>query len=134
MLAIIYDAFLLVAVLFFATAIALPLNSGQAFSSDQTYFSLYLLAVSYLFYGWFWTHGGQTLGMRAWKITLVNLDGQSVSWRQATLRFFAALLSWACLGMGFLWCLFDNNRACWHDHLSRSYLIWKRGEKNGRSE
>lgn len=134
MAVVVYDALLLVAVLFFATAVVLPLNSGQAFSADQTFFSLYLLAVSYIFYAWFWTHGGQTLGMRAWKITLVNLDGPSVSWRQATLRFFAALLSWACLGLGFLWGLVDKNRLCWHDYLSRSYLSWSRGEKNGRPE
>ena len=132
--AIIYDALLLLAVLFFATAIALPFNSGQAFSADQAFFSLYLFGVSYLFYSWFWTHGGQTLGMRAWKITLANAAGDRILWQQAALRFFAALLSWACLGLGFLWCLFDKNKLCWHDRLSGTYLRWNPGEKNSRSK
>jgi len=132
MAAVIYDALLLIAVLFFATAIALPFNSGQAFSSNQYFFSLYLFCVAYLFYTWFWTHGGQTLGMRAWKMTLANDTGDRVTWQQATLRFFAALLSWACLGLGFFWCLVDKNRLCWHDRLSKTSLHWNAGEKNGR--
>ncbi|MGY6274462.1 RDD family protein [Methylomonas sp. MgM2] len=132
MAAVIYDALLLFAVLFFATVIALPFNSGQAFSSGQYYFSWYLFGVSYFFYTWFWTHGGQTLGLRAWKMMLVNTEGTGVNWRQATLRYFAALLSWACFGFGFFWSLFDKNRLCWHDRLSKTYLCRSAAEKNGR--
>ena len=77
MAAIVYDLFLLTAVLFVATAIALPLNAGAAFTSGQYLYPVYLLAVSFLFFGWFWTHGGQTLGMRAWKIIVLNRLGLS---------------------------------------------------------
>jgi len=132
--AVIYDALLLAAVLFFATALALPFNDGRAFAADQYYFPFYLLCVSYVFYAWFWTHGGQTLGMRAWKITLVNADGGRVNWWTATLRFVVALLSWACLGLGFLWCLIDKNKRAWHDHGSGTFLYWRAGEKNSGSK
>jgi len=115
-----YDAVLLLAVLFFATAITLPFNSGQSFSADQYFFRLYLLAVCFIFYGWFWTHGGQTLGLRAWKIKVCQLDGSAITWRMAGLRFAAAGLSWLCFGLGFFWCLFDKNRLCWHDYLSNT--------------
>jgi len=129
--AIVYDALLLMAVWFFATALLLPFNSGRAFTAEQYFFPLYLLAVSYVFYGWFWTHGGQTLGLRAWKIKLADLDGGAVGWRQASLRFVTAILSWACLGLGFFWCIFDKKRLCWHDRLSKTCLLVVSPEKPG---
>ncbi|OAI30304.1 RDD family protein [Methylomonas koyamae] len=122
--AVIYDALLLLAVLFLATALALPLNQGQAFASNQAIYPIYLLAVSFAFYGWFWTHGGQTLGLRAWKIKLVSTDRQAVDWPHAALRFISALLSWVCLGFGFVWCLFDKDRQSWHDRLSKTRLVY----------
>jgi uncharacterized RDD family membrane protein YckC len=120
---ILYDALLLLAVLFLATAVALPFNAGQAFSSGQFAYPVYLLVISFLFYGWFWTRGGQTLGLRAWKIKVCRFDGGVVSWRLAVLRFAAAGLSWVCLGLGFFWCLFDKKRLCWHDYLSGTCLV-----------
>jgi len=120
-----YDLFLLLAVLFLATAVALPFNAGQAFASGQLFYPLYLLSISFGFYGWFWTHGGQTLGMRAWKIKVCTLEGQAPGWRQAGIRFCASLLSWACLGLGFFLCLFDKNRQGWHDYLSKTRLVFQ---------
>ncbi len=76
-----------------------------------------------LFFAGFWTHGGQTLGMRAWRIRLVGRGGGRVSWGQATLRFFAAIVSWLALGLGFLWALVDRERHAWHDRCSGTRLI-----------
>lgn len=129
--AIVYDSLLLLAVLFFATAIILPLNAGQAFSSEQTFFPAYLLLVSFLFFAWFWTHGGQTLGMRAWKIKITALDGKPIDWPSAAIRFMAAILSWSCVGAGFWWSLFDPQQQCWHDKLSKTRLLRTTREKNG---
>ncbi|MEN8260121.1 MAG: RDD family protein, partial [Pseudomonadota bacterium] len=70
--AIFYDSLLLLSVLFVATALILPFNEGEAFHSNQHYYPLFLLILSLLFFGWFWTHGGQTLGMRAWKIKVCS--------------------------------------------------------------
>lgn len=124
--AIVYDSLLLLAVLFLATAVALPINGGQAFDSGQFFYPAYLLLVSLIFFAWFWCHGGQTLGMRAWKIQLVTNDGEPVEWHAATIRFLSAILSWACCGLGFLWSLLDRDRLCWHDKLSSTRLIFKR--------
>lgn len=130
--AVIYDALLLLAVLFLATAIALPFNAGEAFTTDQYAFSVYLLVISVVFYGWFWTHGGQTLGLKSWKIKLCHQDGGSVSWQQAAIRFFAAGLSWACFGLGFIWVLFNKNRLSWHDQISRTRLVLLSAENSGQ--
>ena len=121
--AVFYDALLLFAVLFFATALALPFNSGEAFAKDQIGFPLYLLFVAYLFYVWFWTHGGQTLGLKAWKLKVCTQEGADITWIQATLRFLVAILSWLCLGAGFFWGLTSKSRHCWHDTFSKTRLI-----------
>jgi uncharacterized RDD family membrane protein YckC len=88
----------------------------------------YLLAVIILFFGWFWTHGGQTIGMRAWKIRLVDdspgaTSTGTISSLQVVIRLAVAAISWAVLGMGFLWSLLDRERRTWHDMASRSRLV-----------
>ena len=72
---------------------------------------------------WFWTRAGQTIGMRAWRLHLVSVDGVPVSQRQAWLRFGMAIISLLALGIGFLWSLFDRDRRCWHDMVSGTRLI-----------
>ncbi|MBQ0725262.1 MAG: RDD family protein [Cycloclasticus sp.] len=123
---IVYDAFLLIAVLFFATIILLPFQQGNAFEPSSWLYSLYLLLVSFLFYAWFWTRGGQTLGLLAWKLRVVNENGLPISWQQAALRFASAWISWGLLGLGLMWMLVNKDRLMWHDLISKTRLVWKR--------
>lgn len=90
--AILYDTLLLGGLLIGATALILPLTAGKAVTPGNPWFSFYLFVICFLFFGWFWTHGGQTLGMRAWKIRLQRTDGHPMGWWQALLRFFLASL------------------------------------------
>lgn len=120
---IIYDSLLLLALLFLATALILPFNKGEAYASNQYFFPLFLLTVSFIFYGWFWTHGGQTLGMRAWKIKILTFDKQPITWKHAFKRFIMALFSWLFFGVGFLWQLIDKQRYTWHDRFSKTGLF-----------
>lgn len=122
--AILYDLLLLIAVLFVATALLLPLNKGEAFTVQQFFYPLYLLTISFLFYAWFWTHGGQTLGLRAWKIKVLTFDQKPISWKQALLRFVTAILSWGIFGLGFLWILIDKDHRSWYDNLSKTALFF----------
>ncbi|MBL1319770.1 MAG: RDD family protein [Methylophaga sp.] len=119
-----YDFMVLLSILFLAYLIAIIINSGEAIRQGNLFFIAYQFAVSWLFYAWFWTHGGQTIGMRAWKIYLLSEDQSSVSWRQATIRFAAAVLSWIPLGLGFWWQYFGNHRKSWRDRLSATYLYY----------
>jgi len=119
---VIYDLFLLIAVLFLATALLLPFNSGVAFTHEQIFYPIYLLIVSFLFYGWFWTHGGQTLGLRAWKAKVLTFEQQPINWTQALVRFATAF---ACCGLGLLWILLDKHRRSWHDYLSKTAVFFE---------
>ena len=119
----VYDALLLIAILFIASALMLPLTGGEAVQSGNPLFRAYILFVCFFFFGWFWTHGGQTLGMRAWRIRVQQPDGEPITWKQALLRFLAALVSWLALGLGFLWMLVDRDGLTWHDRWSKTRLV-----------
>lgn len=121
--AMLYDVLLLLALLFLATAFLLPFNAGRAFTHQQVFYPVYLLIVSFIFYAGFWTHGGQTLGLRTWKMKVLTVNQQPLSWRLALLRFCAAILSWCFFGLGFCWILIDKDRRAWHDYLSKTAVF-----------
>jgi uncharacterized RDD family membrane protein YckC len=86
-----YEAMLLFAVLFisdwfFSTLLqqrhALQLrHAGQA----------WLFFVLSIYFVWFWTHGGQTLAMKTWRIRIIGPDGRAPRPARAIGRY---LLSW----------------------------------------
>ena len=128
--AIFYDALLFGGTIFIVGGIIATLVSRQLGLENippgsalaNAFFVFYVL-LSFLMFGWFWTHGGQTLGMRAWKIRVVTDAGQKLTWQQAFFRFVTALFSWACFGVGFLISIFDKEKLGWHDRFSRTRLI-----------
>jgi len=121
---VIYDGLLLIAVLFLATLAVIPFHSEGAFEPNSILYSFYLLGVCFVFYGWFWTHGGQTLGLQTWKIRLVSDYQEHITWPQAFVRFVTAIASWAVFGLGFIWILFKKERLAWHDIASKSHFEW----------
>ena len=118
--AMFYDSLLIFAILFLATVFALLFNNGEAIESDPV-FSLYLVLVVFLFYSWFWSKSGQTLGMRVWKIRIINELGGNPSWPVCILRLVFAMFSFACFGLGYWWRLFTPYT--WHDRLSQTMII-----------
>jgi uncharacterized RDD family membrane protein YckC len=96
---------------------------GTAEQPARLPLQLYVAACPFLFYGWFWTHGGQTLGMRAWRIKALQVNGEPMTWRRSIVRVMAAHLSLLVLGLGYLWMLVDRERLTWHDRLSNSRLV-----------
>jgi uncharacterized RDD family membrane protein YckC len=100
LLAICYDSFLLIAVLFLAMGLLLLVSGGHEYQAGNPLITAYLLLVSFVFFGWFWTHGGQTLGMRAWKLRLQQRDGNPINWQHVVLRLITALPAWIVLFIG----------------------------------
>ena len=124
--AISYDIFLLAAILFIVSAIATALNHGTAISPDNAIYPLFVLIIftlSYLYFAWFWIHGGQSLGMKTWQIQLQSNSDHKIGWKTVTIRFMTAIFSWVALGLGYLWALFDKENRCWHDLVSKTVLI-----------
>ena len=124
--AIFYDCFLLLAILFVVTAISNALNHGEAIEPDHVLYPVYVLTIfilSYLYFAWFWIHGGQSLGMKTWRIQLRSADGRKIGWKTTVIRFVCALFSWGFFGAGFLWALFDKKNRCWHDLASNTVLV-----------
>jgi len=94
--ALLYDTLLLLALLFVATLPILPLTGGEAITPAAQHSAAYLyrgyLALLALgFFGLPWTRGGQTLGMKSWKIRLETREGSPPGWGAAALRFTLGL-------------------------------------------
>lgn len=137
--AICYDAVLVFGVLlllwtlfYFGLAALAGAEEAGHHPLAQLYWPLALVAMVG-FHVWFWTHGGQTLGMKSWRVRVVNVDGLDPSGGQALSRYLWAWLSAAALGLGFLWQLIDPERLTWHDRLSHTRLVMtvKRTRKPG---
>ena len=95
--AMVYDTLLLFAVLVIASALTLPFRAGKGATQFDPLMMIYIFSVIFLFFGWFWTHGGQTLGMRAWRIKLVSSKHGEVTWLTAFYRYLVTLPAWLFL-------------------------------------
>ena len=120
----IYDIFLIFALLLFATAIALFFNKGKPLGHNNFFFSLYLMSFIGFFYCWFWTHGGQTLGMQAWQIKIVKKDLKPLNWPTAIRRFFLAVPSVCLFGLGYFFVFFNKNKLSIHDFCSKTRVLF----------
>lgn len=128
---IIYDSLLVMGLIVLAmTLVVILLGVFLGWDGIDTaalrrnpFYIAYLCLVPALFFIGFWSLAGETLGMRAWRMRIVRLDGGRPTLGEATLRYIAAILSWAVLGLGFLWILFDRDRMAWHDRLSGTRLV-----------
>ncbi|MGV8932032.1 MAG: RDD family protein [Luteimonas sp.] len=70
-----------------------------------------------------WHGGGQTLGMRPWRLHVVAADGGTPSWRASCLRYCVGTASLLLAGLGFWWALFDRDRLTWHDRASGTRIV-----------
>lgn len=70
-----------------------------------------------------WRRGGQTLGMRPWRIRVIGADGAIPSWRALWLRYLVGTASLLPAGLGFFWAWIDRDRLTWHDRASNTRLV-----------
>ena len=131
LMAAFYDGLLLLALWFVATGIALALNGGEAIQPGDSWYGVYvvvLISICYGYFTWFWSHGGQTLGMKTWRIRLVHDNG--IDMMTASLYFIAACLSWLALGGGYLLALVHPRRLTLHDILLKTNMLDLRHQDN----
>lgn len=70
-----------------------------------------------------WRRGGQTLGMRPWRLRLTGRDGGRPGWRALWVRYAVATLSLLLAGLGFWWAWIDRERLTWHDRASGTRMV-----------
>lgn len=70
-----------------------------------------------------WHRGGQTLGLRAWRLRVVTADGQPPGWRAAWGRYAVGGVSLLAGGLGFWWAWLDHDRRTWHDRVSGTRVV-----------
>jgi uncharacterized RDD family membrane protein YckC len=122
--AIFYDALALIGIWFVAGAAAVALHHGEAMPANSAGFSLCLALLSYGYFGLSWRRGGQTLGMKTWRIKVVDAATLApLSWRQSVLRYAVGLLAWLPLGFGYWWAITDPLGRGWPDRASATRLI-----------
>jgi len=121
--AMLYDAFLVVALWMISTTLFVSLFTDGA-EVQGLWFQLFLYAELAAFYIFFWHLKGQTLGMQVWKIRVLTRDGETLSYRQCLIRFAMATVSTLALGLGFIWMYFNKERLTLHDIVSRSHVAY----------
>ena len=121
--AIFYDYLVIVAILLVVTAFWTGIGITESHALYPLYVGFVNLTV-FLYFAWCWTHGGQTIGMKIWRIVLVSTRDDPFSWIRAATRSAIAIISVACVGIGFLWMLIDNDKMTWHDRFSDARLVF----------
>lgn len=101
----------------------LALRLGAPVPPGTVWFPAALLAIAAAFFCGFWVHGGQTVGMRAWRIRVVREDGRPLKWPRAAARFGLGLLAALPAGLGLWWGIFDARKRGWHDRLTDTRVV-----------
>jgi len=123
--AMLYDGLLVLALLFIATLPFIALRGGEPVEGNENLvYRVVLGLVIYVFFVGFWMRSGRTLGMQSWRLQLETAEGDAVGLASASIRFFAAIVSWLPAGLGFLWSLWDKDRLTWHDRLSGTHIVY----------
>lgn len=136
LLAAVYDLLPLLALWFVVSAAMLLLRRGVPVMPGSAA-ALFELAVLWSITGVYavlsWRLGGQTMGMRAWRLRVVDDHGEAPAWRALILRYVLASLSLAALGLGYLWALLEPQRRTWHDLITSTLVVRLQSAKSGES-
>lgn len=156
--AVISDSLVVVGMMLLGTLLFVPVLShldAKAMTPSEVgwlwsvIYWFWLLSIWMVFFGYFWSRSGQTVGMRAWRLRVENNAGELLTWRQSLIRLWAAVVPWLpCLvtlavaerlqsnalkyvGEGLsaigvaalLWMYFDPAKGTWHDRITNSRII-----------
>ncbi|SFC21424.1 RDD family protein [Pseudoalteromonas denitrificans] len=87
-----------------------------------------LIIVNCAFFVYFWTKGGQTIGMRSWRLKVQNLDGSKITIIQAFIRAITSLF-----GLGNLLVILDfKNKRALQDYIAKTEVVTLTKAENKR--
>lgn len=127
--ALMYDGLVLIALYivvgFVVVGLAAAANNGEppgAFPAAVN-FSL-MFCICFFYYSTSWRRGGQTIGMKAWRIKLVSDESDRIKLSQCMLRTGIGFFSLIIFGAGFWWAWLDKNQRSWHDMASLTHVVY----------
>jgi len=99
-------------------------GSGQLVSGE-TVIAVFTMS-TIVYYVFFWTITGQTLGMILMGLRVVTIEGRRLTAWRAIIRFIGYIIAALPFFLGFAWVLVDNRRQGWHDKIAGTYVayIW----------
>lgn len=143
LLALVYELLAVLAIILVTVMLCLVVTGGTLDRHAGWYRAILLLAVA-AYFVWSWTRGGQTLGMRPWRLHLRMRGGGPIAWPRAVLRFailaapllltalqpvagvvtamVAPFMAWA---VDLAVAAFDRRRRALHDILAGTELLYR---------
>jgi uncharacterized RDD family membrane protein YckC len=92
LMAFVYEGVLLFGVLMTAGLLYAAITEQRHALHGKTGLQMFLFVVLGVYFVWFWSHGGQTVAMKTWRVRLESADGGAVSPLRATARYAASWL------------------------------------------
>ena len=92
-------------------------NVAQA-TSNNFLWGAYLFACVQYYYVWCWVKGGQTVGMKTWRLQVYKANGELLTYKEAYLRSFFSFG-----GISSIWALIDKEKRGLQDLLVDSIII-----------
>jgi uncharacterized RDD family membrane protein YckC len=120
--AAVYDGLLLCALLFIASCVFIAIASDATAGWTRHLHQLYLFVVAGTYVVYCQSRGGQTLGMKTWRIAVQDCEGNIPDLRLAVWRYPVAVAGWLS-GVSLLWSLLDRDRQFLHDRLCSTRVI-----------
>ena len=124
LLALVFDLFP-VAGLWFLVAAVFVLLHGDAVTGGALgwleFVALWSVTGAYAILSW--RRGGQTLGMRPWRLRVRAPDGGAAPVGALLVRYAVGTLSLLAGGLGFWWAWVDRDALAWHDRASHTRLV-----------
>jgi uncharacterized RDD family membrane protein YckC len=114
------SAWAVFAYIFFRVASIVP-PIQQAAAMSVILVALFWTAYQYLLL----VYAGTTPGLNLAQLRLSRFDGTPVPRKARRWRVLASVLSGLSLALGYAWCFLDEDRLCWHDRITRTYMAPK---------
>jgi uncharacterized RDD family membrane protein YckC len=84
----------------------------------------FFLLFQYLYFVFFFSTTGQTVGKAIMGLRVVTTDGKRMGVKRSFIRTLCYTLSLMPLGLGFLWVLGEDRRRAWHDKIAHTYVLY----------
>ena len=87
-------------------------------------FCLFVLVVAAGYYAYFWGTSGSTLGMRLFKLRVVDANsGQPIGIGRGAVRYVGLIVAAFPCWIGLIWAAFDSRAQGWHDKIASTVVI-----------